>query len=496
MAIRGDLLSVDLSNVFQMLAMNRKRGVLRVQNRENILEKRALVLDADQVGLLQIPEDRDLSAILVDEGDITYEDYVAAHTKSKQFGLDPITFLQRRASLESEALDKAVRRLHEELILEIFLWKNVAFSLDEETMPEEDPQRRFFNLDLLVMEAARRQDEWLRVIETIGGGRDVWRAIDGDMDGLPAIEQIVYDHLDGIRGTPQIMADTGLPRYHVDLAVGTLHELGLAARLGLDDLIDSGDILLERGETEDAIRLFKCAVRFDRRSISLHKRLAHAFLRQGRVSKAAAHYKFCAMTLLDNGLKREALAIYEYVVQLLPTDFKALEQSLSLLARIDEPLTEDDETCLGLGLKLCNFYYDTQRFADAERVLKHLMRVAPEDTGLDFILARIQSKTGRIAEAVETYMRLAGRLHDQGDLPGALNAYKLVVSFDTASKHICQQRIAHIQDILSQRRRKRRFGTAAMVGVVCSRSSAWSTSGTTTARMPSSSISRRPRPTS
>lgn len=89
MAIRGDLLSVDLSNVFQMLAMNRKRGVLRVQNRENILEKRALVLDADRVGLLEIPKAGDLSALLVDEDAIDYAAYTDARTKSRQFGVDP-----------------------------------------------------------------------------------------------------------------------------------------------------------------------------------------------------------------------------------------------------------------------------------------------------------------------------------------------------------------------------------------------------------------------
>ncbi|MCB9832300.1 MAG: DUF4388 domain-containing protein [Planctomycetes bacterium] len=463
MAIRGDLLSVDLSNVFQMLAMNRKRGVLRVQNRENILEKRALVLDADRVGLLEIPKAGDLSALLVDEDAIDYAAYTDARTKSRQFGVDPLTFLRKRSTIDDSTLDAVTRRLHEELILEIFLWKNVSFSLDEEHFPEDDDNRRYFNLDLLVMEAARRQDEWIRVVELIGGGRDIWRPIAGEEPQLGDVEHIVFDHLDGTRGTREIMADTGLPRYHVDLAIGRMHEIGCISRLELEDLIEGGDDLLERGRIEDAIRLFKCAVRYDRRSIALHKRLAHAFLKQGRVAKAAAHYKFCAMTLLDNELVRESLAIYEYVVQLLPTDFKALEQVLALLARLEEPLTADDEACLELGLKLCTFYYDSKRFADAERVLRHLMEIAPEDTGLGFILARIQSKTGRIADAVETYMKLAGRLHDQGDLQGALNAYKLVVSFDTASKQICLQRIDHIHAILTRKRRRRRVGAAALV---------------------------------
>ena len=35
MALKGDLVSADLSNVFQMLALNRKAGVLTVQDRSN-----------------------------------------------------------------------------------------------------------------------------------------------------------------------------------------------------------------------------------------------------------------------------------------------------------------------------------------------------------------------------------------------------------------------------------------------------------------------------
>ena len=40
----------------------------------------------------------------------------------------------------------ATRRLHEELILEIFLWKNVSFSLDEENFPADDAERKQYGL--------------------------------------------------------------------------------------------------------------------------------------------------------------------------------------------------------------------------------------------------------------------------------------------------------------------------------------------------------------
>ena len=87
MAIRGDLLSVDLSNVFQMLALNRKRGVLSIHNRDNILEQRSLVLQEDRVALLNVPTQVDLNALLVDQGALSYEDcdlaLASARTRSQ-----------------------------------------------------------------------------------------------------------------------------------------------------------------------------------------------------------------------------------------------------------------------------------------------------------------------------------------------------------------------------------------------------------------------------
>ncbi|MFT7616701.1 MAG: tetratricopeptide (TPR) repeat protein [Planctomycetota bacterium] len=470
MAIRGDLLSIDLSNVFQMLAMNRKQGVLRLQNRENILEKRALVLDADRIGLLEMPKNQDLAAILVDQGELSYDDYTDALTKSGQFQVPAVEFLEKRGTITREQVEGATRRLHEELILEIFLWKNVSFNLDEESWPEENPNRQFFVLDLTVMEAARRQDEWARVIDQIGGGKHIWAQTTSESGSIglefSAVERIVFNHIDNVCGSPEITNATGLPRYHVDLALSNLKERGNVRKLELDDLIEVGDQLVIDGRHEDGIRLFKCAVRYDRRSIALHKRLAQAYLRENRIAKAASHYKFCAIALVEKGLVREALAIYQYLMGILPTDFRALEQGLCLLSQLEDVLNNEDHETFDLGLKLCSFYFESARYSDAQRILDYLLTIAPDDIGLSFLQARVLAKNGQINEAIETYMRLAARMHAMGDLAGALGAYKLVVSFDSVTKDICLEKIQEIERQLDQQKRQKMAGLAFFVTVV------------------------------
>ncbi len=464
MAIRGDLLSVDLSNVFQMLAMNRKRGVLYLQNRENILEKRALMLDSDRVGLLDLPASQDLAAILVDQGELSYDEYADAVAKSAQFQVEPVSYLSKRGIITQEQIEAARTRLQEELILEIFLWKNVSFHLDEEKWPEENRDRRYFVLDLTVMEAARRQDEWARVTSIIGATKDIWAQSVADpqaaAETLDPVERIVFNHIDNVRGSQEITDATGLPRYHVELALSNLSEAGSVRKLELDDLIEVGDELVRAGKHDDGIRLFKCAVRHNRHSIALHKRLAQAYLRENRVAKAAAHYKYCAITLVDKGLLREALAIYQYVLSILPTDFRSLQQGVAILAQMDEALTSDDERTFDLALKLAHFYFEQGRYKNAKQVLDDLLAISPEDIGLSYLEARILAKSGQVNEAIETYMRLASRMHAQGDLEGALGAYKLVVSFDSVTKDICQGKMADIRRQLSKRQRRKVAGLA------------------------------------
>ena len=89
----------------------------------------------------------------------------------------------------------------------------------------------------------------------------------------------------------------------------------------------------------------------------------------------------------------------------------------------------------------------------------------PDDIGLGFLQARILSKTGRIPEAVETYMKLARRLFNMKDYDGAINVYKMIVSFDNSAKAVCLQRISEINNLLIRRRRHKTVGIASIVTV-------------------------------
>ena len=470
MTISGDLLSVDLSNVFQMLAMNRKRGLVHLHNRENILQKRCLILDESRIAALDVAPPTRGSGLMLASGSIEGDVYFDARAAALARGASIEDELAQRGLFDEEIQASVAQLSQEEAILEVFLWKNVAFSLDENWVPSEDSRRVFFPVDLVIMEAARRQDEWERVRGSIGIGHDVFVPRQGfDPEPLLAeldpVSRLVFDHLDGVQGAAEIQDAIGLPAYFVDSAIGALVDLELAKRMTLDDLLITGDGMVREGRHDDAVRLYSSALRFDRRAIAVHKRMASVHESMGRVAKAAMHYKVCARELVKRDHNREAFEIYQHVAVLIPTDFKAIARGLRLLAQLEE-YHEADGDFVESARELFRFFYDAGWLSKAEAILQDLLVILPQDLQLGFAMAKVYVKTGRIGEATRAYLHLATRLREAEDYEGAVAAYKIVASFDTEAKQNCLQKVEEIHALMARRKRRRAAVVALTVGMV------------------------------
>ncbi|MAG58029.1 MAG: hypothetical protein CMJ83_17220 [Planctomycetes bacterium] len=479
MAIRGELLSADLSNVFQMLALNRQRGGLNVQEQGNLLNRRRLYIFEDRVSLHEPPPDRPVVALLVEMGILTYPQYREVLDKSDRYSTDPIKLLSQQGVLEPDHLERVRARIEEEGILEVFLWRNISFELDEDAVPPADAEKGFC-IDPLIMEAARRGDEWCQFVETAEVNRQIFILAGSSNDTgtleLPAIQNIVLDHVDGVRGSSEIVEDTGLPRYFVDLSLRSLQDAGHIESLGLSELITTGDRLVAEGHVAAGLRLYRTALRFDRRNLTLHKRIAGAWLQTGRIAKACAHYRFCAMSLLAAGKRRDSIAIYQNVLKLIPTDFRTLERCLELLS-LEGPADgsdpeRDDGEVLEDGRKLLNYFLDTAAHERAVALAERMLSLLPDDEDLLATVARLHLRLQHTEKAVAAYFKQAERRQEADDVPGAIEIYRSLSGIDPANRHIFQARIADLQRAKEskQGRRRRRLWlsvtTASVIALV------------------------------
>lgn len=467
MAISGELLSVDLSNVFQMLSLNRKRGLLHIRDQDNVLNERWIVFDEDRIGLYEVPQEGDVWALLVDSGALSYEDYCAARGQAQEYGSHHDRLLRQKGLVDEETLARAARRVQEEHLLEIFLWREVTFALDENRVPEPLAQRELYGIDLLVMEAARRQDEWQRAIELLGAADDIWALPPMPKFATPATEhleataRLVLDEVDGVRGTSEIMVATGLPRYHVDLALCRLMQEKLLRRLNGPELVDQATALLAADRVDDATRLLELANDRNPGDVEIHLRLAEAHLKNDEVSRATEHYKACAESLLAMERTREAVDIFHDVLVQVPTDFETLKRAIELVAAEIDDYSEIDEELFAQGVKLFHFHLESSQYDEANDLLGLLIEIAPHDVGLNLQRARLLVKTGYVEEGVDIYLKVAGKLLAAKDVETAEKIYRTVRSTDPINDRVreyCQQRLTQIEDLRRKRNRRKRAG--------------------------------------
>src|SRR5262249_51657860 len=154
-------------------------------------------------------------ALLVEMGRITYEQYASAFQRARRFNSDPFGILQAQGTVGTADVDAFRARAANEALLEVFLWRDIRFTLDESVALAPFRDSTPLQIDYVIMEAARRQDEWRHVVEAIGSQREVFRRCQDtpDLSAFGSIERIVLDLINGVDATPELMARCELPRY-------------------------------------------------------------------------------------------------------------------------------------------------------------------------------------------------------------------------------------------------------------------------------------------
>ncbi|MGH7657109.1 MAG: DUF4388 domain-containing protein, partial [Gemmatimonadales bacterium] len=165
MAIEGPLRELGIHDVFQLLDLSRKTGVLRVrselrQNAGTVYFERGAVIGAE---IRSNPHP--LGGLLLRNGKVSEEEL--ARVRGMQEAGDGRRLgdiLVEAGSITRREVDRIIRRQTEEVIFELLSWAEGYFSFEEgdPTMMSVDAAVRI-PTEALVMEAARRIDEWSRI---------------------------------------------------------------------------------------------------------------------------------------------------------------------------------------------------------------------------------------------------------------------------------------------------------------------------------------------
>ena len=273
MAIKGSLKEASLPDVLQLLSMGKKTGCLSVTHRNNF---GYIYFDKGRICYASIVNRRDrLGDILVKSGMISQDqlsEAIEAQSRQRDKRLGEI--LIALGAIQREGLHQQMRVQIEEAVYYLFTWTQGTFNFEADIRPEEQDFLVSINPDALLLEGARRVDEWSMIEKKIPSFDlvfDVDRAKLALGEAAPTVEQeTLIDLIDGRRDVAALMEESGLGEFEVGKALYGLVTAGFLHRVGkskaaepavsearVEEHKNLGIAFYKTGMLEEAIREFR-----------------------------------------------------------------------------------------------------------------------------------------------------------------------------------------------------------------------------------------------
>src|SRR3954469_20784004 len=276
MAIRGSLKEASLPDVLQLLSMGKKTGCLSVGHRGSF---GYIFFDKGRIVYASIVNRRDrLGHMLVRNGMISQDQLDKAvdaqiRRRDKKIG----ELLVDQKALTTEQLNQFLRVQIEEAVYFLFTWTEGTFNFEPDVMPTEQDTLVSIGPESLLLEGARRVDEWSLIEKKIPSFDIVFEIDRTQMmqneGGLTVEQRVVVPLIDGVRDVHAIFEESGLVEFDVAKALfglataNCIHRIGTSGRFAAPGGAQAdntgaehralGFALLKTGMLDDAAREFR-----------------------------------------------------------------------------------------------------------------------------------------------------------------------------------------------------------------------------------------------
>jgi tetratricopeptide (TPR) repeat protein len=483
MAIKGSLREASLADVCQLLALGQKTGCLSITDRSRFGQ---IFFEKGRITYAHIVNRRDrLGDLLVRDG-VLQPDQLARVLDRQDGEPDRRVgeLLVDEKLLSTATLERYVRQQIDEAIYHLFTWARGSFFFEADERPHAADILVSINPESLLLEAARRVDEWSQIEKKIASFDLIFevdrkRLRSADVELTSEQEQVLL-LLDGSRSLAEIVEETGIVEFDLGKAVYGLLQAGFAQCVGRREEAEArrskdaeiaerrnlGAAFYRTQMFEDAAREFERLLELNGDDLGARFHLGLIGVRQGRLRDAIRHFK----TVLDLGgprfgvylnlayvLRRigrveDALLVLQEAETLRPNSAAAaLQRAVAQLElrEVDAARASFDEYVRRLGKRrapTAQYYH----FAALARALAR-----------DLDGARTLAEEGLAAypESVPLLL-LAGAVHERsGDLDNAERCYRAAVDEDAGNARaqknlgdVCYRRGAHAEALQHLRR--------------------------------------------
>jgi Flp pilus assembly protein TadD len=239
MAIKGSLKEASLPDVIQLLFLGRRTGCLSVADRQR---HGSIFFAEGWIVYASIVNRRDrLGDMLLASGAVTRAQLEQALAlQSTAPGCRIGDLLVSLGLLTPEGLNRFVRLQIEEAVYSLFSWNTGSFSFEAGVRREGDEPLERISPESLLLEGARRVDEWSQIEKKISGFDLIYAVLPGQVEGhqseFTEAQRRILPLLDGQRDVRRVIDDSGLSEFEAAQALYGLVTAGLAHKVGASSM--------------------------------------------------------------------------------------------------------------------------------------------------------------------------------------------------------------------------------------------------------------------
>jgi tetratricopeptide (TPR) repeat protein len=272
-AIKGSLKEASLPDVLQLLAMGKKTGCLSVTHRSNF---GYIYFDRGRICYASIVNRRDRLGDRLVKGGLISQDQLDAALAAQNTQRDKRVgeILIALGALTREDLHAQIRLQIEEAVYYLFTWTLGTFNFEADIHPEDQDLLVAINPESLLLEGARRVDEWsliekkiptFDIVFDVDRGRVAASGVELTME-----QETVINLLDGQRDVSRVIDESGLGEFDVGkalyglLTAGFLHRVGKSkapepavSEARVEEHRNLGIAFYRTGMLEEAVREFR-----------------------------------------------------------------------------------------------------------------------------------------------------------------------------------------------------------------------------------------------
>jgi tetratricopeptide (TPR) repeat protein len=277
MSISGSLATMQLGDLLQWCGSNLKTGTLRL--RRGPIEKQLFFRDGRLFSSVSTSPRETLGQYLIRSGHITEEELFKALIEQDRSNQPLGQILLASGLIKEPDLEELLRIKTEESIYDCFLWKDGDFAFEEQKLPEHIPVSLPLDLTGVILEGARRTDEWERIRQVFPSRLTTFSVDQAAVDADKALndeDRRLLELVSRGKNLAEISLELHAVEFYAASRLLELHERKLVRVLDAKEEIDfaaqvtslreklsRGVGLYNSGQYDEALGVFDEALRLD-----------------------------------------------------------------------------------------------------------------------------------------------------------------------------------------------------------------------------------------